>query len=288
MSPPAAIPRHEAPVEVAGRPAMPHVATVSGLRIYPLKSAGVVSVTCSRVSPRGLQYDRCWCVLDESGLVQDQRIKPMLSMITPTIDERSGTLVLSAPEEAGLPPLSLPLDEAAYMDSLHSEVIVMDRHKGKWFGRPLHVRSAGDDAAAWIEAFFLHYEQAWAGTLTITGRPSRHATLALEHRYQLARYVETAGRRIGESFKGKSAIARRAQGLNTTGMDEHEITAGFADCAPLHVAAEASLDDLNRRLGQCARLCVYLSLSSLLPAPLPPLLPASSIPISSGATSCTQ
>ena len=94
-----------------------------------------------------------------------------------------------------LPPLSLPLAEAAYAD--RKEVAVTDRHKGKWFGRPLHVRSAGPFAASWIEAFILHYEQAWAGTLSATGRASRHAELSLGHRYHVARYVESAGRRIG-------------------------------------------------------------------------------------------
>jgi hypothetical protein len=142
---------------------------------------------------------------------------------------------------------------------------VTDRHAGKWFGHVLAVRLAGGaEASRWIESFLLHYELAHGvagGEAAAAGggegvtpptdpaalhqlHARRHAQLHQLHsrRYTIARYVAASGRRrIGESFAGKSAIARRASSLGPT-------TAGFADCAPLHLATTTSLGELNRRL----------------------------------------
>ena len=141
-------------------------------------------------------------------------VRPMLSMIRPRLDPARDRLVLMAPSEAKMPPLRIPLPEEvrpaaplrpspardifapgysravdfgypvpsiladgarrpqAYAD--HEEVAVSDRHADKWFGKPLAARCAGPEAAEWISNFVLYYEHAFAGTLTMTGQPSRH------------------------------------------------------------------------------------------------------------------
>ena len=214
------------------------VATVSDLLIYPLKSGRGMSVPRAELTPRGLRFDRCWCVMDPDGYVQDQRVRPMLSMVMPRIEGDS--LVLTAPAETGLAPLRLPLAEEAYDEQDGGEV--SDRHNHKWFGKPLAARYAGDAAAEWITSFCAYYDALWAGTLTVTGQPSRHDP---KRPFAIMRYVTEADRLIAEAFKGKSVLAKLASKLGPIPP-----TAGFADCAPLHLASYDSLDELNRRLAE--------------------------------------
>jgi uncharacterized protein YcbX len=168
--------------------------------------------------------------MDAEGFVQDQRVKPMLSMVMPRV-ENGDTLVLTAPAETALPPLLLPLDEDAYTDLDGGEV--SDRHNHKWFGKPLLARYAGDAAAEWITNFCTYYDQLWSAPNT----PPQHSPLAI------MRYVTEADRMIAQAFKGKSVLAQLASRLGPIPP-----TAGFADCAPLHLASYDSLAELNRRL----------------------------------------
>lgn len=208
------------------------VATVSELVIYPLKSGGGMSVQKAELTPRGLRWDRCWCVMDPDGFVQDQRIRPMLSMVTPRID--GDVLVLTAPAETALPPLPLPLDEKAYAELDSGQV--SDRHNHKWFGKPLAARYAGDAAAEWITELCAYYDTLWAAH----DETSEHS---LRQPLAIMRYVTEADRMIAEAFKGESVLAKLASRLGPIPP-----TAGFADCAPLHLASYDSLAELNRRL----------------------------------------
>lgn len=208
------------------------VATVSDLVIYPLKSGAGMSVQTAELTPRGLRWDRCWCVMDEGGFVQDQRVKPMLSMVTPSIEGDS--IMLSAPAETALPPLLLPLDEQAYAEQDGGKV--SDRHNHKWFGKPLAARYAGDAAATWITDFCAYYDRLWAASNVETCSSESPPLVIM-------RYVTEADRLIAEAFQGKSVLAQLAGRLGPIPP-----TAGFADCAPLHLASHASLAELNRRL----------------------------------------
>ena len=212
------------------------VASISTLVVYPLKSAAGVAMPRAELTPRGLRHDRCWCVMNPDGLVQDQRVRPMLSMVMPAFD--GDELVLNAPAETALAPLRLPLAEEAYAQRDGAEV--SDRHEGKWFGKPLAARYAGDEAAEWITAFFAFYDAQTAGTPL-----SDAITEASAKPFAIMRYVAEADRLISEAFNGKSVLAKIASRLDTTPP-----TAGFADCAPLHVASYDSLAELNRRLAE--------------------------------------
>ena len=77
------------------------VATLSGLFVYPLKSAGGIPLTRARVGPRGIEDDRRWMVSDRDGRFLSQRTHPRLALVRVRL-EGSG-LVLSAP--GGLPEL---------------------------------------------------------------------------------------------------------------------------------------------------------------------------------------
>ena len=52
---------------------MKNIFTLSQINIYPIKSLGGISVETATVEPRGLQYDRRWMLVDESGQFMTQR-----------------------------------------------------------------------------------------------------------------------------------------------------------------------------------------------------------------------
>ena len=77
-------------------------ATLSGLFVYPLKSARGIALARARVDARGLEHDRRWMVVDEQGVFVSQRTHPRLAMVGTALD--GATLRLAA---AGLPDLAV-------------------------------------------------------------------------------------------------------------------------------------------------------------------------------------
>lgn len=77
---------------------------LSGLYIYPIKSASGISLPFAKVEERGLQYDRRWMLVDETGKFLTQRQFPRLALITVQIGADS--LIVNAP---GMEVLSVPL-----------------------------------------------------------------------------------------------------------------------------------------------------------------------------------
>lgn len=78
---------------------------LSGLYIYPIKSASGISLPSAKVEERGLQYDRRWMLVDETGKFLTQRQFPRLALISVEIGENS--LIVKAP---GMEALSVPLE----------------------------------------------------------------------------------------------------------------------------------------------------------------------------------
>ncbi len=60
---------------------MKQVVELSSLSIYPIKSAGGISVRQSQVKARGLLHDRRWMVCDRSGEFLTQRALPKMALI---------------------------------------------------------------------------------------------------------------------------------------------------------------------------------------------------------------
>lgn len=54
---------------------------LSEIWIYPVKSLGGIRLKKSRVEQRGLEFDRRWLVVDESGTFLTQRTHPKMSLI---------------------------------------------------------------------------------------------------------------------------------------------------------------------------------------------------------------
>ena len=97
---------------------------LSQLNIYPLKSAGGISIEKAVSEARGLAHDRRWMVIDDSGQFVTQRNCPGMALIITKFS--SQILNLNAP---GMPELSLPLFPTD--------------------GEPLEVEIWGDRCEAW-------------------------------------------------------------------------------------------------------------------------------------------
>lgn len=60
---------------------------LSEIWIYPIKSLGGIPLTTARVSPKGLQYDRRWMLVDEKGTFLTQRAFPKMARFKLTVQE---------------------------------------------------------------------------------------------------------------------------------------------------------------------------------------------------------
>jgi uncharacterized protein YcbX len=110
---------------------------LTGLTIYPIKSAGGIPVNDWAVDEFGLRYDRRWMVVDQWGEFLSQRSHPRLALVRPSIVD--GSLRIDAP---GMRSLELPLEPSA---SDSADVTVWkDTCRAAWLGeRP----------AAWFSEF---------------------------------------------------------------------------------------------------------------------------------------
>lgn len=79
-------------------------ATLSEINIYPLKSAGGISLTKAKVDRWGLAFDRRWLIVDEAGTFLTQRQFPRMALISPQLTDEA--LILEA---QGMEGLELPL-----------------------------------------------------------------------------------------------------------------------------------------------------------------------------------
>lgn len=110
--------------------------TLSGLNVYPVKSAAGIALTVARVDRRGLAGDRRWMVVDENRAFLSQRTHPRLALIS--VVPGPGRLVLSGP---GMPPLAV----ASPPRGVTLPVRVWDDL--------CDAVSAGDRAARWFSKF---------------------------------------------------------------------------------------------------------------------------------------
>lgn len=89
------------------QPSSDAVPRLTGLHVYPIKSAAGLAPAAWDVDDFGLRYDRRWMVVDPAGEMISQRTHPRLALVRPAIGD--GTLRI---ETAGMPALELPLAPA--------------------------------------------------------------------------------------------------------------------------------------------------------------------------------
>ena len=110
---------------------------LTGLNIYPIKSAAGIALSQSEVDEFGLRYDRRWMVVDETGTFLSQRAHPPMALITPSIE--GSVLRVAAP---GMADLELPLNPS---DVVSIEVTIWrDACSATWLG---------ERASGWFSEF---------------------------------------------------------------------------------------------------------------------------------------
>ena len=110
---------------------------LTGLTIYPIKSARGISLSESPVDEFGLSHDRRWMVVDRNGEFISQRSHPRLALVTPEIGD--GALLISAPD---MPVLEVPLQP---LESVLTRVRIWDDTvEATWLG---------ERAAHWFSQF---------------------------------------------------------------------------------------------------------------------------------------
>ena len=108
--------------------------TLTALNVYPIKSAGGIGTSTWPVDAFGLQYDRRWMLVDESGEAITQRDCPRLALVRPAIV--GGRLQVTAPGKA---PFDLPLAPEGAVTTM---VTVWDDTCAAWW--------MGERAARWF------------------------------------------------------------------------------------------------------------------------------------------
>ena len=113
---------------------------LSGLYVYPIKSAAGIAVKEWEIDRRGLRHDRRWMLVDESGCFMSQRRFARMALIRVRIEP--DCLIVDAP---GMPSLELPLRPPAgrlvlarVWDDLVESLTVGDG-EDRWFSRFLDV-----------------------------------------------------------------------------------------------------------------------------------------------------
>jgi len=79
--------------------------TLTGIRIYPVKSLAGVSQVKARVLPKGLENDRRWMLVDENGVFMTQRVHTKMALFG--VDETPGGFVITHQGES----ITLPFDQ---------------------------------------------------------------------------------------------------------------------------------------------------------------------------------
>ncbi len=114
---------------------------LSGLHLYPIKSAGGISLVAWEVDEGGLRHDRRWMLVDEVGRYMTQRRFPRMALIGVRIEP--DRLVVDAPD---MPSLEIPLEPTQQRPRLAQvwndlvEVLRVGADADRWFGEFLGVR----------------------------------------------------------------------------------------------------------------------------------------------------
>jgi len=111
------------------------IARLTGMAIYPVKSARAIALTTTAVGQRGLMGDRDWMLVDTRGRFASQRTLPQMAQL----------MVASTPNG-----LALTFDG-------HGSIEVDIPQFGEWcdvevWGDPVRARDAGDIAARFLSA----------------------------------------------------------------------------------------------------------------------------------------
>ena len=107
---------------------------LTGIYIYPIKSAAGIALEAAQVQARGFQYDRQWMVVDAAGKFMTQRQFPRLALIK--VRQLNQQLIIEATDQEPLSiPLNLPSDERISVEVWGDicDAISLGETVEKWF-----------------------------------------------------------------------------------------------------------------------------------------------------------
>ena len=110
-----------------------HELELTGLFIYPIKSARGIAVNAAHISERGLDHDRRFMLVDDGGHLITARVYPKLLTVLTAIEGQILTVTAD-----GMPALHLPLQPAG-----------AERQVRVWFDWMLGL-DVSEDADAWF------------------------------------------------------------------------------------------------------------------------------------------
>jgi len=106
---------------------------LDSMHVYPVKSCRGIDVEEATVDPWGLEWDRAWMLVDDSGSFMTQRTYPSMARITTELTEDQ--LVLSAPDMT-----ELRVDKTLPDSTYDVEI----------WGDHVEALDEGDEAAGWF------------------------------------------------------------------------------------------------------------------------------------------
>lgn len=108
--------------------------------IYPIKSLGGISLSSAKVMGKGLQYDRRWMLVDESGVCMTQRVYPKMALFK--LSFNNGQLIITRDQHSlKLDPEKRPISHAITVSIWNDKVSAfeVDPSYSKWFSTLLGV-----------------------------------------------------------------------------------------------------------------------------------------------------
>eukprot|EP01001_Neometanema_parovale_P006545 NODE_289_length_2743_cov_67.652672_g273_i0.p1 GENE.NODE_289_length_2743_cov_67.652672_g273_i0~~NODE_289_length_2743_cov_67.652672_g273_i0.p1 ORF type:complete len:854 (-),score=131.14 NODE_289_length_2743_cov_67.652672_g273_i0:108-2669(-) len=168
-----------------------HKLRLSALMVYPVKSCAGLALKEALVTPRGLQHDREWAIIDpRTGHAIVQKMHPRMALLRPRISEHNDTLVLTAPD---MPPLSLHC--------------ALPTHKPENSEMAVRVYGSARTAACFLDSALAHRAQEWLtkflGTPATLMRVANDAELSFSNEAHLLATSEVSVEDLQERIAAK-------------------------------------------------------------------------------------
>ena len=219
-------------------PTPPNRLTLSALYIYPIKSAGGVSLPASDLGPTGLTHDRRWMVIDAAGRPVTQREQPRLKLVAVALE--AGGLQVSAPQMPVLQVPFAPQGEARSVDmwglALRGVAVAA---AASWFSTFL----GGDFALVWMPADVQRFQpegRPYRSQISfVDGNPFHLITEAslADIAAQVSRPVGTSEMRANLVVSGGPAYQEDFWRRIRVGEVAFEVVESCARCAVINVTA---------------------------------------------------
>ncbi len=120
---------------------------IQSLHIYPIKSLAGISVSEAVVTPRGLQHDRRFMLVDPEGTFITQRTNPQMALFNVALDNNRLTVShrRAQPDSLIEQPIALPL-------TVDAGTAADERRVSVWDDQDLPALRLSDAADAWFSA----------------------------------------------------------------------------------------------------------------------------------------